>query len=290
MEASVQHIVIVGGGTAGWLSACVLAARRPDLSVTLVEAPGIPTIGVGEGTWPTMRETLASIGIDEAEFLRETDAAFKQGSQFNGWVDGTAADAYLHPFTAPPPDDMRDLLAAWRSMAPDASFAAAMTPQTRGLFGTSCASPARDARLRRRCELWLSPRCRQVCCAFAAPCDRAPGRRACGCRGDRGNADARWRHRRAQAARPAGCDRRPVHRLLGPCGDPDRRALRQRVGRQIRCVVQRPGSCGSGADAAGCADRGADGRDGPCCRLGLGHCLAHPPRDRLRLCVALHGR
>lgn len=129
MEASVQHIVIVGGGTAGWLSACVLAARRPDLSVTLVEAPGIPTIGVGEGTWPTMRETLASIGIDEAEFLRETDAAFKQGSQFNGWVDGTAADAYLHPFTAPPPDDMRDLLAAWRSLAPDASFAAAMTPQ-----------------------------------------------------------------------------------------------------------------------------------------------------------------
>ena len=129
MEASVQHIVIVGGGTAGWLSACVLAARRPDLSVTLVEAPGIPTIGVGEGTWPTMRETLASIGIDEAEFLRESDACFKQGSHFHGWVDGSAADAYLHPFTAPPPDDMRDLLAAWQAVAPDTPFAAAMNPQ-----------------------------------------------------------------------------------------------------------------------------------------------------------------
>jgi hypothetical protein len=129
MEGSVEHIVIVGGGTAGWLSACVLAARRPDLSVTLVEAPGIPTIGVGEGTWPTMRQTLASIGIDEAEFLRECEASFKQGSQFNGWVDGSAADAYLHPFTAPPPDDMRDLLAAWQAIAPHAPFAAAMTPQ-----------------------------------------------------------------------------------------------------------------------------------------------------------------
>lgn len=129
MEGSVQNIVVVGGGTAGWLSACVLAARRPDLSVTLVEAPGIPTIGVGEGTWPTMRETLASIGIDEAEFLRESDASFKQGSQFDGWVDGSATDAYLHPFTAPPPDDMRDLLAAWQAVAPDVPFAAAMTPQ-----------------------------------------------------------------------------------------------------------------------------------------------------------------
>lgn len=129
MEGSVQHVVIVGGGTAGWLSACVLAARRPDLAITLVEAPGIPTIGVGEGTWPTMRETLASIGIPEAEFLRACDASFKQGSQFNGWVDGSAADAYLHPFTAPPPDDMRDLLAAWQAHAPDVPFAAAMNPQ-----------------------------------------------------------------------------------------------------------------------------------------------------------------
>jgi len=129
MTGSIQRVVIVGGGTAGWLAAGLLAARRPDLSVTLIEAPDIPTIGVGEGTWPTMRETLASIGIAEEEFLRECDASFKQGSRFDGWVDGTAADSYLHPFTAPPPGDMRDLLAAWRASCPDAPFAAAMTPQ-----------------------------------------------------------------------------------------------------------------------------------------------------------------
>jgi tryptophan 7-halogenase len=129
MDSLIQRIVIVGGGTAGWLSACLLAAQRSDLSVTLVEAPNIPTIGVGEGTWPTMRETLAKIGVPEAEFLRECDASFKQGSRFDGWLDGSATDSYLHPFTPPPSDEMRDLLSAWKHSAPESPFAAAMTSQ-----------------------------------------------------------------------------------------------------------------------------------------------------------------
>lgn len=129
MIGSVQQVVIVGGGTAGWLSACLLAARRPELAITLVEAPDIPTIGVGEGTWPTMRDTLSTIGISEAEFLSQCDASFKQGSRFEGWVDGSEADSYYHPFTPPPPGDMAAMLAAWQSDAAELPFAAAMTPQ-----------------------------------------------------------------------------------------------------------------------------------------------------------------
>ena len=129
MEGAIRQVVIVGGGTAGWLSACMLAARRPDLQITLVESPDIPTIGVGEGTWPTMRDTLAAIGIAESDFLACCDASFKQGSRFDGWVTGAQDDSYLHPFTPPPSGDMRDLLAAWQAEPGQQHFAAAMTPQ-----------------------------------------------------------------------------------------------------------------------------------------------------------------
>ena len=133
MNSAIERVVIVGGGTAGWLAAARLAssprAKAGRLSVTLIEAPDIPTIGVGEGTWPTMRATLAAIGIAEGELLVACDASFKQGSRFDGWVTGAADDRYLHPFTAPPAAPMAELLAAWRSGAPDRPFAAAMTPQ-----------------------------------------------------------------------------------------------------------------------------------------------------------------
>jgi tryptophan halogenase len=133
MNRSVERIVIVGGGTAGWLSACYLAARlserTPEVQITLVESPDIATIGVGEGTWPTMRETLATIGIDETEFLVECDGSFKQGSRFDGWVTGERDDSYLHPFTAPPVADIGALLSAWATLPEEVSFASAMTPQ-----------------------------------------------------------------------------------------------------------------------------------------------------------------
>src|SRR4051794_3221909 len=124
------RVVIVGGGTAGWLSACLLAAKLGErLSITLIEAPNIPTIGVGEGTWPTMRATLSGISLDEDDVLASCDAAFKQGSRFDGWVTGKDDDSYYHPFTPPPEGEAVDLVSAWRELAPGASFGFAVSAQ-----------------------------------------------------------------------------------------------------------------------------------------------------------------
>src|SRR3546814_16963097 len=92
MNETIERVVIVGGGTAGWLAAARLAssprAVAGRLSVTLIEAPDIPTIGVGDGSWPTIRATLAAIGIGDGEFLAPCDAPLKQGARLAGLATG----------------------------------------------------------------------------------------------------------------------------------------------------------------------------------------------------------
>ena len=115
MSKAVKKLVIVGGGTAGWLSAAIIAAHHrshtPDgLQVVLIESSDIPTIGVGEGTWPTMKNTLQQIGLKEAEVFAHCHAVFKQGGKFVNWVraddpavceGSTEQEFYYHPFTVP---------------------------------------------------------------------------------------------------------------------------------------------------------------------------------------------
>jgi tryptophan halogenase len=134
-EQPVRKILIVGGGTAGWITAGVLASRYPlrgedGISITLIESRQQPPIGVGEGTWPTMRATLKQIGVSETDFLRECDASFKQGSQFVGWVDGSYSDAYYHPFTLPVGYEEHNLAPYWLENPRGHSFADDMCFQT----------------------------------------------------------------------------------------------------------------------------------------------------------------
>jgi len=133
---SIQRIVIVGGGSAGWLTAGLLAgeydlAPESDLSVTLVESPDVQTVGVGEGTWPTMRSTLQRIGISESEFLVECSAAFKQGTRFDGWRNGAEGDRYYHPFSPPAAYAGLNLAPYWQARSGTSSFVDAVTPQGR---------------------------------------------------------------------------------------------------------------------------------------------------------------
>jgi tryptophan 7-halogenase len=118
MTHPIRSICVVGGGTAGWLTAGIIAARHAGdsdrgLKITLVESESIGIIGVGEGTWPTMRTTLKKMGIAETDFFRECNASFKQGAKFARWVTGQESDYYYHPLMLPEGFPSLDLAPFW---------------------------------------------------------------------------------------------------------------------------------------------------------------------------------
>src|SRR6202795_3817939 len=94
------RVVIVGGGTAGWMSAAGIRRQvgTDDYAVTLIESDEIGTVGVGEATLPHIKAFNDMLGVDEAQFMRETRATFKLGIQFRDWDQ--PGDGYIHPFGA----------------------------------------------------------------------------------------------------------------------------------------------------------------------------------------------
>lgn len=137
MSNAVERIVILGGGTAGWLTAGVIAAEHKTqsgngLKITLIESPDIKPIGVGEGTWPSMRTTLLKMGVSETDIFRECEASFKQGVKFEGWRTGKNDDHYFHPFVLPQGYMETDLVHSWQEHAKKdhISFADAVTFQS----------------------------------------------------------------------------------------------------------------------------------------------------------------
>tara|TARA_R110000787_G_scaffold276027_2_gene384847 strand:+ start:13149 stop:14693 length:1545 start_codon:yes stop_codon:yes gene_type:complete len=154
MVHPVRNIVIVGGGTAGWLTAGIIAARHrtrigQGFSVTLVESPNTPIIGVGEGTWPTLRTTLSRMGVSESDFFRECDAAFKQGARFDRWTTGAVDDGYYHPLMLPQNFGQVNLAPHWLASNQGESFCDSVSAQGRicddGLAPKTIATAEYDA-------------------------------------------------------------------------------------------------------------------------------------------------
>ncbi len=98
MSEPIGSIVIVGGGSAGWITATYLARmlRRQRVKITLVESPDIDTIGVGEATIPSMVRFVRAIGLDEGEFMRRVSASYKLAIRFTNWIE--PGHEYWHPF------------------------------------------------------------------------------------------------------------------------------------------------------------------------------------------------
>lgn len=128
-DTSISTVVILGGGSAGWLTAGVLAAEhrisvaQNSLQIILIESPDVPIIGVGEGTWPSMRNTLKKIGISETELFRTCEASFKQGAKFSRWVTGSDDDFYYHPLVMPQGFFEVDTVMPWLELNTGKSFA-----------------------------------------------------------------------------------------------------------------------------------------------------------------------
>ncbi|MFC3120317.1 tryptophan halogenase family protein [Agaribacter flavus] len=134
MKTQIKDIVIVGGGTAGWLTAGTIAAKlkkdkKSGFTVTLIESPDVPIIGVGEGTWPTMRRTLRAMGIRETDFIKACNVSFKQGAKFAKWVSGKDDDFYYHPLVLPQDFDNTNLAEHWILGETEGSFSEAVCAQ-----------------------------------------------------------------------------------------------------------------------------------------------------------------
>ncbi|WP_169567489.1 tryptophan 7-halogenase [Sneathiella limimaris] len=106
MSEPITEITIVGGGTAGWLTAAFLVRymnankKESPTKITLIESPNVPTIGVGEATVPSMSDLLRSLAISEREFFRRCNASFKLGVRFVNWSHDHKGNAtsFIHPF------------------------------------------------------------------------------------------------------------------------------------------------------------------------------------------------
>lgn len=105
-KQSEKKIVIVGGGTAGWMAANLMAKSwsAEHVEIVLIESPAIGIIGVGEGSTPQLKGFMQYLGIEEHEWMPACNATYKNGITFKGWGTKPGFSSYFHPFAAQPDD------------------------------------------------------------------------------------------------------------------------------------------------------------------------------------------
>lgn len=95
------RVVVLGGGSAGWITACLLAKEWGADRVTVIESPEIGIIGVGEGSTPQLKAFFDHLGIAETQWMVACDATYKLGIRFSGWSERPGFESYFHPFPGP---------------------------------------------------------------------------------------------------------------------------------------------------------------------------------------------
>jgi tryptophan halogenase len=143
-EMETKRVLIVGGGSAGWTAAAYLNAAlnsggQKVAEISLVESPDVPRIGVGEATIPNINQTLATIGINELDFMKAVDGTFKQSIRYVNWVEDNGG-FYHHPFSRYAPGPVDDAGRRWL-----------MSDQSVPFMNTISAQPI-------LCEMGLSPK------------------------------------------------------------------------------------------------------------------------------------
>lgn len=114
MPKKIERIVIVGGGSAGWMSAATLKSFYPEKDITVIESPNIPIVGVGESTLGGIRHWMNAVGIKEEDFMKHTNASYKMSIKFTDFYNKDEG-AFHYPFGEPVLYDTQQGLNEWQA-------------------------------------------------------------------------------------------------------------------------------------------------------------------------------